>query len=473
MQMAGCTGFEGNNMRFSNYNILTRKLNNGGYVILNSLAGVLDLIDEEAYDLITSHSEDTSLTEEILNQMADVRDHFLERGFLTELSKEDEFAQAKEYALSLAKAEIELKDKAWGVVIVPNLGCNYRCIYCFEKAGGYPSLTMNRGQVDAIFDMIRDKVSPGENITLYGGEPLQKENRSLIEYIVRKGREIDCTFFAVTNGHDLEYYMDLLGSEGITSVQITLDGPKKIHDHRRISVDKSSSYEKVLANIKTVLSKTDVSIKLRINLDKRNEPFIFELLEELDKLGILLNPEVHIGVSPVMGIGNTTVKHEELSRLEESVVQKYPKLKESFLTRSMSSNEFILPALYFGQPVPRRGNSCIASSRMKVFSPDGKIYSCWSCLDNPDEAIGTYDEEGNTTWNQDVMDAWQKNMLAYKEDCLRCKYAFICAGGCFRPLLPGEQSAAEYECDYYRYMFADYIARVTDAYLAEENAEFL
>ena len=196
---------EGIAMRFSSYNILTRKLKHGGYVVLNSLSGLMDLIDEEAYELISTHSEEEELPQNVLDMLAPVYDHFLERGFLTELSPAGEYQKAKEHAVALEKESLEKGVGEWDVILIPNLGCNYRCPYCFEKSGGYPELAMSKPMVDAFFQIVRGKLAAGDTITLYGGEPLAKENRTLIEYIIAKGEEIGHSFFAVTNGHDLAH----------------------------------------------------------------------------------------------------------------------------------------------------------------------------------------------------------------------------------------------------------------------------
>ena len=454
-------------MRFSRYNILTRKLNNGDYVLLNGLMGTLDIIDEEACEVILKHSDDECLKPDVLRLIAPLSGHFLERGFLTELSSDEEIDKARETALNLIK---EQEKNVWDVILVPNLGCNYRCTYCFEKEGGYPSLVLSREQVDAVFEIIKDKMKPGkESLTLYGGEPLAKENRELIEYIVDKGVSQGNTFFAVTNGHDLEHYMNLLGSDKISSVQITMDGPKEMHDKRRIALDKSSSYDKILSNIERALRETDVSVKLRMNLDKRNAPFIMDFLDDLDRRGIINNPALFIAANPVVGIGELGLTHDDMRELEIKVEARYPQFHEMFMGRTMVSNEKILPALYFGVPVPLRVSVCSASDGMKVFTPDGCIYSCWSAIGRQEHVIGTYDERENVNWDNGVLDRWKKTMVAFNEKCLGCKYAFLCAGGCHRPAINSEACASIYDCDYYHNLFEDYLARVTENYLATLN----
>ena len=72
-------------MKFSRYNILSSQLSTGDFILMNSMAGTLDRIDHEAYDLILTHSDEEVLSQDVLDEMDEVRDHFLDRGYLTEL----------------------------------------------------------------------------------------------------------------------------------------------------------------------------------------------------------------------------------------------------------------------------------------------------------------------------------------------------------------------------------------------------
>ena len=65
-------------------------------------------------------------------------------------------------------------------------------------------------------------------ITLFGGEPLLRENKDIVAYILQKGKEYGYTFTAISNGYDLDAYEDWLislyvtGSTRIRSSRYTL-----------------------------------------------------------------------------------------------------------------------------------------------------------------------------------------------------------------------------------------------------------
>lgn len=453
-------------MRFSSYNIFTAPLSNGEHILLNGLTGLMDTIDEEAYEVVSSYAQEDVLPSEIMDKIEVIREHFLDRGYLTELTRNEELAKAEEIAFDMASKRDPDK---WSVVLVPNLGCNYRCTYCFEKEGGYPSQVMTKEEVDAVFMIIKDRIGPGENITLYGGEPLAKENREVIEYILKKSEEIDNTCFAVTNAHDLEHYMDLLGSKKISSVQITVDGPREIHNSRRIALDRESSYDKIMKNIETALKETDVFVKMRINVDKRNAPYIMDLLEDLDKRSILHSTSFLFALNAVVGVGELTLANKELMQLEESVKKQYPELEYDFAGRTSEINERLYPVVCLNQKFPLKVSVCGADIGLRVFAPDGDIYPCWSALGRSDDVIGTYDETGTVRWNPGATEKWNRKMVGYKTKCIRCRFALICGGGCIRPDLPNEESANMYDCDYYYNQFEDHLVKYTDSFLAAGN----
>lgn len=453
-------------MRFSSYNIFTAPLSNGEHILLNGLTGLMDTIDEEAYEVVSSYAQEDFLPSEIMDKIEVIRDHFLERGYLTELTQDEEVAKAEALAFELASKR---DPEQWGVVLVPNMGCNYRCTYCFEKEGGYPSKVMTKKQVDAVFKIIKDKIESGENITLYGGEPLAKENRDVIEYILEKCKEIDNTCLAVTNGHDLEHYIDLLGTKKISSLQITVDGPREIHNSRRIALDRESSYDKIMKNIENVLKETDANVRMRVNVDKRNVSHIIDLLADLERRGFLDNPNFRVAANAVVGVGELTLVNSALNELEETVEEKYPQIDYEFAGRTSDVNDHLFPAVYLNQKYPFIVSTCGADHALCVFAPDGTIYPCWSCVGLSKDVIGTYDETGTIRWNSQVKERWTRKMVGYKEKCIRCKFAFICGGGCNRPALPNEESGNMYDCDYFNNRFEDQLVKYTDSFLAAGN----
>ncbi len=66
----------------------------------------------------------------------------------------------------------------------------------------------------------------------------------------------------------------------VKTVQITIDGPKEIHDKRRPLINGKGSFDTIINNVKEVKDYFE-HISIRINIDKTNEDKIIELLKYL------------------------------------------------------------------------------------------------------------------------------------------------------------------------------------------------
>lgn len=94
-----------------------------------------------------------------------------------------------------------------------------------------------------------------KKIILYGGEPLLKQNKEIIKYIVSKGNNHGYHFTAITNGYDLEHFIDLLSPDKINHLQISIDGTEEKHNNRRTHFSDGKSFQKIMNNIVFALKK--------------------------------------------------------------------------------------------------------------------------------------------------------------------------------------------------------------------------
>ena len=74
---------------------------------------------------------------------------------------------------------------------------------------------------------------------------------------------------AITNGYELDAFLDLLKQIPFSSLQITVDGPEAVHDSRRYLAGGQGSYRRIMENIEKALA-IGVSIHLRVNVNRSN-----------------------------------------------------------------------------------------------------------------------------------------------------------------------------------------------------------
>jgi len=305
-------------LRFSSYSILSTPLPDGSYVLMNGLSGAVDLLPPWMGQLLERVllNRELALEAELLASLEpETVESFEQRGHLTRLSPEEE----KELLRLVAEASHSAAASKPAFLIVPNLDCNYRCTYCFERPlqnslyqihspahAQRPStnIVMSRHQVDAAYRAIGEIQQQagsqrGGQLILYGGEPLDRDNYPIVRYIVSRGLEEGFYFAAVTNGHDLDAYLGLLGPGLIEQLQITFDGPKAIHDRRRIHRGHESSFDKIVANIHRVLAETEAEVQLRVHVAPDTLSCFGELINFFNQQGWINNPRVVIYASTV------------------------------------------------------------------------------------------------------------------------------------------------------------------------------
>jgi uncharacterized protein len=135
---------------------------------------------------------------------------------------------------------------------------------------------------------------------LYGGEPLL--NPTISVYVLR-----DLDFISQEYGITIEKGIITNGTiynehvkevfERTDYIQITIDGPKDIHNKRRYFKDGRGSFDIILSNLLRVIEKHSKKVILRINIDEYNHNKIEELLDFLAELG--LHNHVEMDIAPV------------------------------------------------------------------------------------------------------------------------------------------------------------------------------
>lgn len=203
------------------------------FMLIHGYTGAIDI---ETKELATALQENKAFSEEDSPFGKELLASLKLRGYVTDKSEEEEYAYTAHLADVLHRARKALYK---GFTFLISYDCNFRCPYCYEgsmsgNGENWSKTTFTKEMADRAFDAML-RIEPRRElhskvITLYGGEPLLKENKEIVSYIVQKGKELGYRFFAITNGYDLEAYEDLLGPTLIEKLQITVDGCKERHD---------------------------------------------------------------------------------------------------------------------------------------------------------------------------------------------------------------------------------------------------
>ncbi|WP_244978064.1 radical SAM protein [Bacteroides reticulotermitis] len=316
----------------------------------------------------------------------------------------------------------------------------------------YPSFVISEKMVDHFFEMI-PKIEPDEElwrrtIDLFGGEPLLKENKDRIKYIIKKGKERGFKFSATSNGYDLVYYEELLSTDAIGVVQVTIDGSKYVHDSRRVHVTEIGSFDVIINNIEMSLRK-GISIIVRINIDNTNVGEVVKLDKYFREKGFYLYDSFMVYAAYLGGEVNF---NPETYNNEISLSGTYDDFFEVFKNKDhkVKHNYTLYNRLYNAieskKSIPLSSCHCDSHYSNYVFDPLGNIYTCLELVGKKEHSIGTYNR-ADLKWNENAA-RWQERNISSIAGCNRCKYTLLCGGGCFAKVLRNPKCGDSYCGDF-------------------------
>jgi uncharacterized protein len=419
-------------MRPSSYLIRVNTLEEDQVLIIQGYTKAIDLVPRRVADLLDQPERELT-TDDLSEQNLEV---LARRGHVTPLTVEEERNQFVDFVRRLDGSR---RGKSMpGFVLMPTYLCNLDCFYCYQK----PAIESDADLVkhlmtpelaDKAFEAYTRMLPEGRelkggDILLYGGEPLLRRSRAVIEHVVSKARKNGMSVRAITNGTQLNHYADLLGPEGIGWMQITLDGPKESHDKRRVTRGGKGSFDDIVANIDLAIEK-GASLAIRLNIDRRNLKSLLELDEFFTKRGWYAAPGVHVYASEV----HMTEDQEEWVESEDllSGTDLGTFITEHGLkigsNKSASLGDFNKLQLANGLSAFKTAY-CGANYSMCIFDSKGNVYSCWEEVEMF-EPVGHY-HTGTVVYDEKLRRAWQRSPLLANPRCHQCAYAFYCGGGC-------------------------------------------
>lgn len=423
-------------MRVSSYTIpIKLEKEKDLYVLIHGYTGAIDLISSEGLTAI-KNVENENIPNYALQKT-------LNRGYVTNRSKEEEYDYIKKVASVLHKRDDKSYKRSFTFIV--SYDCNFRCPYCFEKSiinnSNKQGYTITKSLVDKAFQCMSliepQSLLHNNVIQLFGGEPLLQSNKEIVEYIVEKGSEKGFSFIATSNGYDLNYYQNLLKKSLIKGVQITIDGTAKTHNKRRRHKSGISTFEKIVSNAKEALN-NNAAIKIRINIDEENIDELPSLVDFFEESGFYQYKKFSVYAEFISGKYNFNPEDYHASGAGVTrktffhVLDTLGPRKVEYDTRL---NKIISNSIITHSALQLSALHCTAQSSSFIFDPAGDIYSCLEAVGRKNDAIGSY--KNGLAWTGEK-DKWFSRDISKQNKCSTCKYALLCGGGCFAKALDGD-----------------------------------
>jgi uncharacterized protein len=268
-------------------------LNDGdnNYLLVHGYTGAIDHASQVVSTFLRNGGiiTENDVSSGLLPFSDETFDTLVKRGYLTDKTPLEEKETVKKMAEAFHRRDSTMKNFLFLVAY----DCNFRCPYCFENGissngKGWSKKVFTKEAVDrayeAMLELEPNRKLHQNKITLYGGEPLLKQNKEVVDYIVREGVNLGYTFMAITNGYDLEHFSDVLKPGWVDTLQISFDGSKEKHNTRRTHYLNGGSFDKIVTNLARVLD-AGVRVIVRVNTDLNNFEDLKLLKNEFERLG--------------------------------------------------------------------------------------------------------------------------------------------------------------------------------------------
>lgn len=391
-------------MKYSLFNISIK--NGPKYVLFNTYSSAILNLDRNLYQELLNVEEfqkDKSLSAEE-NILIDNKVLADDSDIIKEL-------------ITLRKNRRETSDLIF--FIYPTLNCNFKCRYCFQNE--YQRNNMSIGTMHQLVKYITLKSneikSSKLNIVWMGGEPLLTLDK--IEFIsnsiIKNLNRVKFESKLITNGYLMNSsVINRLSKVNITSIQVTVDGTKSIHDARRLTKNGNGTFDKIINNVDIILSKYEkIHVIIRVNLDKSNVedfPKLFEyLVTKFKNSNYSIAPSFVDDYSRTCKSGNES--ESNFNRKERSKF--YLDLYTKFQIKTID----FLPTISV--------DSCISKSKYScAIGPNGAIYKCTAIVGDENCTIGNI-------FSNDHLDCdFAKDDYLDDELCKSCNLFPVCSGGC-------------------------------------------
>lgn len=317
-------------------------------------------------------------------------------------------------------------------VLMPSSYCNMGCSYCgqLHKAGKLPD-SHREAVAKRVLAGINEESTEKVNISWFGGEPMAGYpvivdlSKQFIAECERLGKPYSSKM--VTNGSLLtlakvrELYLDCQ----VSYIEITLDGPARIHDAHRPLKKGGGSFDYIVSVLKQILDDEDLRcmhIRLRTNVDVNNREWVDEYIDLMAEHEFFQD-HLDFNIVPVYSWGNDVsdieVERSEFSKLQ---VAWYQRMIDLGLHVSVLPDSMV-------------GTVCSATAlRSEVISSSGNVFSCTEHPLVPQheaaDSLGKVKQLPLTVRPVGPYDDWTETVESGKTWCATCKLLPVCGGAC-------------------------------------------
>ncbi|MGC1119709.1 MAG: radical SAM protein [Candidatus Methanofastidiosia archaeon] len=392
---------------------------------MNFLRATMHEVDEDVIRVLSSPGLDKTREEQ-----EDAMEFLKKNHYIVENYREDEALLEDLY-----RKESATWRKIAVCIAIPSYDCQLKCVYCFRRLrSDIKNDSQTRKLPIDLFCAALDKLFDQEGImssqlSLTGGEPLLPKNEEIISSILHEAAKRKMNLLSITtNGVDMDTYLPLLKKYRIP-VKVSLDGPQRIHDKRRIRRDGSGTFQSIVQNIEE--ARKHINIVLKFNADSQNIKYLPEFADFVVSRGWHEDKHFSFVVSTIKFVSSEYPYFLKWYDMLEKLMELHRKFPSTRLFNFYNTFTNFFDSwlkLSASRKFETRDNllsvNCCYTPYGFVFDPEGIIYSCTVLQHEIGRYSPTFELYGEE--RQRMRD----RNVATIEQCRRCKYGLLCGSGC-------------------------------------------
>lgn len=318
------------------------------------------------------------------------------------------------------------------VILLATADCNLRCMYCFrhrnEASRGGADMDEEVGR--KAVDILMRASGPRQRVMLgfSGGEPLLRPDlvARIVEYSKAEAAKFgkSCQFQMTTNGVLLSNDVVRFLNENDFVVDVSIDGPREMHDRARISEDLGGSFDHAMAGALRLL---ELPIGKRASLQAVLSGANLALFRELPTLFALGFRRIAVTPVALPGESELSVDNaglEEVRAHYDAFLDAYLSMIQRGGSARLANLVDVLMLLCTGG---RKDQMCGAGVARVAVAPNGDIYPCHLLEGAEAFKMGTVftgvDGQKRRQW---VL----SRSIAAAPTCRECWARHLCGGGC-------------------------------------------
>lgn len=410
----------------SKYNLRTTS-KDGSYVLWNSYTGAICVFKPEQ-----RLGVQTLLKQGYTGEPKGVVKYLADNGFLVPKAS-DEYRKVQ-----LGFGQQHYRQDILELILLASEDCNFRCTYCYED---FPRGTMLPSVREGVKKMVERKAPQLRHLTVgwFGGEPL---------YGFQAMEDLGPFFTDIADKHSLRYVSHIttnaylltpdvaekLLAWRVFNYQITIDGMREQHDHKRPARDGSGTFDQIIANLIELKKRPErFRVRIRVNYDRENYPYLEELMVLLQK-EFVSDGRFVVAFHSIGRWGGPNDQNLEVCGVDEVKVVK-ERLRQSAKEKGFRPAGTLRDLNSLGK------NVCYAARPYNfIVGADGKLMKCTIELDKKDHNIvGQLTPDGEMIMNVDNLALWVEPAFQSDSGCQKCAILPTCQGiSC--PLIRIEQN---------------------------------